>query len=433
MLPHRVLGLGALVSTILLALCTPRHAAAQPAPSRVSVLTMGPGDHPFTRFGHNAILLEWEDSGDSAVFNFGTFEFDGLQGVQDFMAGRFRYWLSVTTLEPTLHAYGEAQRSLSAQELVLTHRERAELFAALRDNAQPDHRYYDYDYYRDNCSTRVRDALDKLLNGELRRGVHGDGRLSFRQHTLRLVGAEPWLYFGLDMALGAPTDRTISRWDELFLPQELHDALAHATRQLHGRTVPLVKAERQLLRAQRAPLPALPPSRTVPFAAIGLAIGAGLSGLGYGAARSRATRVLFGAVTAFSGLLLGLLGTALAVFWCSKHWAAHDNRSLLACPPWALALTVLGVGLARGRKQAWPALRLALGASSATSVCLLLLSLTPSARESLRTALLFVPLWSGWLYGVYLALGQPTKALVRARDDDDAVGRRSAAGVPRRR
>jgi len=234
--------------------------------------------------------------------------------------------------------------------------------------------------------------------------VHGNGRLSFRQHTLRLVGTEPWLYLGLDMALGAPTDRAISRWDELFLPQELHDALGHATRQLHGRTVPLVKAERQLLVAQRAPLATRPPSRSLWFALVGLLLGAGLTGLGHGAARSRAVRVVFGAITAILGLLLGLLGTALTLFWCSKHWAAHDNRSLLACPPWALALTVLGIGLALGRKRVWTGLRLAMGAAVATSTCLLLLAFAPAARESLRTALLFVPLWSGWLYGAYLAV-----------------------------
>src|SRR5215211_1696915 len=104
--PHRVSVGGALVLALLLALCVPRPAAAFEPPSRVSVLTMGPGDHPFTRFGHNALLLEWAESGESAVYNYGTFAFDGMQGVQDFMAGRFRYWLSVSSLEHTLRAYG---------------------------------------------------------------------------------------------------------------------------------------------------------------------------------------------------------------------------------------------------------------------------------------------------------------------------------------
>src|SRR6185436_13979893 len=173
MRPRRLPSWVALAAALLLALFGARAEAQQP-PARVSVLTMGPGDHPFTRFGHNAILLEWAD-GRNAVYNFGTFEFDGVKGAEDFMAGRFRYWLSVGSLDRTVAAYHAERRSLTAQELALSRAERERLAAALADNALPEHRYYDYDYYRDNCSTRVRDVIDRLLDGQLRRGVTGPG------------------------------------------------------------------------------------------------------------------------------------------------------------------------------------------------------------------------------------------------------------------
>src|SRR4051812_3278286 len=101
MRPRRLPIWVALVAALWLGLCVASPAHAQQPLARVSVLTMGPGDHPFTRFGHNAILLEWAD-GRNAVYNFGTFEFDGVKGAEDFMAGRFRYWLSVGSLEATL-------------------------------------------------------------------------------------------------------------------------------------------------------------------------------------------------------------------------------------------------------------------------------------------------------------------------------------------
>lgn len=404
MLPHRRLLRGVLALALLLVLSGARPAAGAPSPPRVSVLTMGPGEHPFTRFGHNALLLEWPESGESAVYNYGTFAFDGLQGVQDFMAGSFRYWLSVSSLEQTLEVYGGARRSLTAQELELTAAERAQLFSWLDDNASPEHRYYDYDYYLDNCSTRVRDALDQLLGGELRRHVSGSGRLTFRQHTLRLVGKSPLLYFGLDTALGAPTDRPISRWEELFLPQELHDELGRATRQLGARRVPLVRAERELLSAERAPLASVPPARRFSFAASGSVLGLLLAALGVGAARYQSSRVGFGVVGALLGLVIGLLGCALVLFGLSKHWAAHQNFSLLACSPWAIALVVPSVRSALGRARTWPPLRWLLGASVLTTLCLLLLtSLGLAPRESLRSALLFLPLWAGWLYGAQRA------------------------------
>ena len=393
------------MAALLVLLCITRPGQAAEAPARISVLTMGPGDHPFTRFGHNALLLEWNPSnhGQTAVYNFGTFEFDGLQGVSDFMAGRFRYWLSVSDLDATMRAYAADRRSLTAQRLELTEAERAELYRALVDNALPEHRYYDYDYYRDNCSTRVRDVLNRLLSGSLQRSVVGAGRLTFRQHTLTLVGGTPWLYFGLDLALGSPTDRPTTRWDELFLPQELHDALAHATRELDGQRVPLVQSEQRLLRADRPALPRQPATPWLALGGSGTAIGGVLVVVGHGARRRRALRVLFGATTALLGGALGLLGCALVVFWASKHWAAHANRSLLACPPWALGLVVLGVGFALGRPRSVRPLQLLLGASLASTALLGSLALGSTAHESLRMALLFLPLWAGWLWGARLA------------------------------
>jgi hypothetical protein len=402
MRPRRLPAWVALAAALLLSLLTAPAADAQEPPARVSVLTMGPGDHPFTRFGHNAILLEWGD-GRNAVYNFGTFEFDGVKGAEDFMAGRFRYWLSVGSLEATVAAYRAERRSLTAQELSLSYVERRRLAATLADNALPEHRYYDYDYYRDNCSTRVRDVLDQLLEGQLRRAVTGPGRLTFRQHTLRLVGDTPWLYFGLDLALGSPTDRPTTRWEELFLPKELHDQLGLARRALGDPYMPVVRDERVLIPDERATVASAPPAMIGRFAELGSALGLLLAAAGWGASRRRALCVAFGVVTALLGGALGLLGCALAIFSTSKHWAAHANKSLLACPPWSLALVVLGVTFALGRPKSARRLQLLLAASLGTSTLLLLLSLPSAGRESLRMTALFLPLWAGWLAGARLA------------------------------
>jgi hypothetical protein len=394
----------------MLALLASGAARATEPPARVSVLTMGPGDHPFTRFGHNAILLEWEGEAPDRgrVYNFGTFAFDGLNGVSDFMTGRFRYWLSVTSLGATRRAYGLAKRSLVAQELELTAGERAMLFSALEDNARPEHRYYDYDYYADNCSTRVRDVLDQLLGGKLARSVHGPRRFSYRQHTLRLVGDAPLLHFGLDVALGRPTDRPISRWEELFLPQELHDELANQQRDLDGRQVSLVRAERRLLDAQRPALAGQPPTRAPLYGLLGCVVGGVLASLGRLGARMRAARVLFGIVGTSLGTGLGLLGLALAVFSLSKHSAAHWNVSLLGVPPWGLMIAWTSFSCARRGKVSDRRLTFWLSLSVAASLALLLLSLSAQGRESLRMAALFLPVWLGWLLGAR----QPSRTVI---------------------
>jgi hypothetical protein len=369
----------------------------------VSVLTMGPGEHPFTRFGHDALLLEWQGPGGgrSLVYNFGTFEFRGLSGVVDFMAGRFRYWLSVSTLERTTESYGAAGRSLVAQQLELDARQRSELAAALADNALPQHRYYDYDYYRDNCTTRLREALDRVLGGSLRRSVSGPGRFTYRQHTLRLLADAPWVYLGLDLALGAATDLPITRYQELFLPGELHDELARVTVERDGRSLPLVRHEHRLLTGKFPAPPAAPPDRRWSFLGVGLLLGAVGAALGRAGERRRALRLAFAGWAGLLGVAAGLLGCVFAAFWMlSKHWAAYRNYSLLLCPPWALWLGVCGVMLALGRPRAHSWLRGTAASLTGTSALALLLSAMPaSGHASPELALAFFPLWLGVWFG----------------------------------
>lgn len=387
---------------LALGLCVSTATAESNAPARVSVLTMGPGDHPFARFGHNAILLEWPSEGRAVVYNFGTFAFDGLDGVRDFMAGRFRYWLSVSTLPRTLRVYSRQRRSLVAQELALSENERLELKNALEENALPEHRFYNYDYYLDNCSTRVRDALDRLLRGQLGHELKGQpGRLTFREHTERLTAEAGATYFGLDLALGPLTDRPTTRWDELFVPGELHDALAKSTRSEQGKRVPLVQGERVLLTADRPPMRTEPPFRSPAFGAVGVALGAVLALLGRVARKRSLARVAFGVVTALLGLVLGLLGSVFIVFWAfTKHWAAYRNENILLCPPWALAFLVFGLGLALGRERSIRRCHGLLTLSAASALLALLLSFIPRlGQDNTRSAALLAPLWLGLYLG----------------------------------
>jgi hypothetical protein len=377
-------------------------ARARPEPpTRVSVLTMGPGDAAFTLFGHNAILLEWSETDTALVYNFGTFAFPGLQGVRDFMVGRLRYWLSVSTLRTILEDYAEQNRSMVAQRLRLTPEQRLRLALALARNARPGHRYYDYDYYYDNCSTRVRDAIDRVTDGALSRQLKGTpGRLTFREQTERSTAAVGWLYFVLDLSLGPLVDRPIQRWEEVFMPSELHDALAGITLDDPAKTS-LVEREQVLLTAARPPVPRDPPSRTFGFAAAGLTLGLGLAALGHGAARRRAARVAFGTVTSVLSLLLGFAGTVFVYFWLfTRHAAAYANENILVCPPWALPLTAFGIATALGRtnrRRAAHALLAACALSSA--VAILLASIPGFGQDNTRTAGLLGPLWIGLYLG----------------------------------
>jgi hypothetical protein len=207
---------------------------------------------------------------------------------------------------------------------------------------------------------------------------------------------------GLDFALGSPTDRLTTRWEELFLPSELHDALARATRQQAGERRALVRGERVLLTASRPPPPSHPPSRLFGFGVSGLLLGALLAGLGALRTRSRAARWSFAGLTFGLGLALGLLGCVSSWFWAfSRHWSAYRNWNLLLSPPWALALCVLAVGVATQRQGASRYARRLVELCLASSAVAVGLGFFPGlAQANLRIAALLLPIWAGLWVGL---------------------------------
>ena len=222
----------AAIAACAVGLATPARAAGEGAeadPVRVYVMTFGPGDHPFNRFGHDALLVEDRATGTQRVYNFGTFSFDSPRLIFDFLGGRLNYWLSVSSLPFVLSAYEHDNRTIAVQELLLPAEAKRGLAARLVENARPENRLYKYDYFLDNCATRVRDAIDLAAGGALRRSAAAPGRMTLREHALRMTARPLWFYLALDIVLGPAVDRPVDRWGEMFLPEELARGLAVAT------------------------------------------------------------------------------------------------------------------------------------------------------------------------------------------------------------
>jgi len=383
---------------LLFAVLTSSTARAEPGDElTISLLTMGPGEHPFTKFGHTALWVHDAQRERDEIYNYGTFSFDSPTALLDSIAGKLPYWLSAQSLKGTLLTYQEQGRSLVASELELTSAERNALYEALRENERPEHRYYRYDYFRDNCATRVRDVIDHALGGGLHASSGTPASMSYREHMLRLLADDPVLYAGLDVAVGRQSDVAITFWDEGFLPEKLH-ALVAATRVSRGgRELPLIRSERVLLKGQ-FPAPRSTPPNWVPlYVVLGLALGAGLAALGLAARSSRAARVTLGVFYTLVGGVLGLLGCALCYLtFFSAHSAAASNYNVLLVPPWVLAVAFAGPGVVRG--SPWGA-RWASWAAAATlvssGIALLLRVSLDHAQANGQELAIVLPLWLG--------------------------------------
>lgn len=397
------------------ALLSPLTARAEPGDEyTVSVLTFGPGDHPFFKFGHNAILVQDRVRRTDRVYNFGTFSFDSPALIPTFLKGKLSYWLSIQSLRGTIEAYRRENRTIDAQELDLTPALRKQIVDALDENARPENRYYRYDYYRDNCSTRVRDAVDRAIGGKLHDASKGPAGMTWRAHTLRLV-ADDWpIYLGLHIAMGDLIDRPIDVWQEMFLPSRLHDMLREVKIDgPDGQVIPLVKGEKRLLDAQRGPMRSEPPKRLPVLLLAGLVLGGGLAALGTGAARGqKAARVGLGAATALVGLVSGLLGLIFVMFWTyTDHEVAHRNENILQCAPWAIALAFFGVRVALGSAPSTTRAAQLAGAALIASALGLVLKVLPwFDQDNAQIIALLLPIWAGLAFGLRRAATAPAPA-----------------------
>ena len=134
----------------------------------VHLLTMGTGDAVWEKYGHNAIWVRDPVAGTDWVYNYGVFDFNSPGYWGRFIRGDWLYQLAVWPARETLAMYEMDNRTIVRQELDLTGEQKAELAAFLEWNARPENREYLYDYFRDNCSTRIRDVIDSVLGGSLR-------------------------------------------------------------------------------------------------------------------------------------------------------------------------------------------------------------------------------------------------------------------------
>ena len=370
----------------------------------VELLTMGQGEQVWERFGHNSLRVIDGANGTDLAYNWGMFDFAQPGFLVRFLTGETKYWMEGFPTAALLEYYRNLGRTVTVQRLALTPQQKVAIRDFVRWNAREENKWYRYDYFLDNCSTRLRDALDRALGGQLYTAWAAETTArSFRGEALRLVDGLSLTQQGMDIALGRPADRLMSAWEEGYVPMRLRDRL----RTLRvtapgGGTVPLVESETVWYESPRGPEATEPPGTgmLVRNLLIGFAVGALFAIAGWRARRDRRFGALLGGFGSLWAFLTGILGVILLLAWtATRHQFWYGNENLLLINPITLPLAVLLPLAVRRQRWVGPAFTLAL-AGAALAVVALGFKLLPGSQHNLGVIDLMAPMHLGMLMGV---------------------------------
>lgn len=197
--------------------------------TQVYLITCDPGPESHTMYGHSALRLYDSISETDVVYNWGVFDFSTTNFNYKFARGQLNYKLAAYSYKSFLNEYGPTKRSVYMQKIYIPDSELLRLKEMLDENLRPENVYYKYDFFWDNCATRIRDILedvygDKLVYPE----QEGEPEVTYRDRLDEYHDGVLWMDAGIDLLLGSPADQPCGFRESMFLPEYLMKNLSEA-------------------------------------------------------------------------------------------------------------------------------------------------------------------------------------------------------------
>ncbi len=208
-------------------------ADAYPVPADMSgvhfyLVTVDVGSQVWDNFGHTALRMYDENSDTDLIFNWGGFDVTGgvVPFAFNFFKGIMNYQLYTSTPSLEFDFYRAQGRSVWQERINLTNPQKEILYKRLLWNVEPENQVYAYQYYDDNCTTRVRDYLDEALGGKLSAMFQTETEETYRDQVQSHYASVALVAFSLDILMNGNIDRFISEWEEMYLPLRLRQNLS---------------------------------------------------------------------------------------------------------------------------------------------------------------------------------------------------------------
>ena len=312
--------------------------------AEISVLTVGPGTTLNDAFGHNAFRINDRASGLDIVFGYGEYDFDTPNFYLKFAQGKLNYKISKDNFREFYYQYVTYyNRTIEEQVLNLSVEQKQRLYEYLVNNYKPENRKYLYDFFYDNCATRIRDVVQIATNDNIEFTPPKNFEAkTFRQLIYEHTGRNNWGSFGIDLALGSVIDKKATPYEHMFLPKYIHEFFGNAELQTKDNLVKKSSVIYQQREQQHSTGWLFSPIAI--FSMLALVIGF----ITYTDKKKKKQSkwldvCLFG--------ITGLLGVGMLLLWfATDHTATANNYNLL----WAVPLNLLVIGqLLRPKVNNW--------------------------------------------------------------------------------
>ncbi len=291
---------------------------------RISLLTCTPGNELYSTFGHSAYRVvdsnktandDWRD----VVYNYGTFNFDDNGFYLKFIKGKLLYYVSAEYFSDFKYLYQSTNRGITEQVLNLTAEEKITIQHFLNENLQEENKYYKYDFFFDNCTTRLRDILKKYNDSAFTKTYVMPKGSRFRQaiHQYLDKNNKDWSKLGIDILLGARCDGMMTTEQMEFLPDNLMKSLDSSKN-------PIVLSSQDLY-----PIDTDQSGKNMftPFVVFALLL---FSIILIAMAKNKLAQIFLQGFDGLFFFLIGVLGIILVFMWTSTdHSMTKDNFNLI--------------------------------------------------------------------------------------------------------
>ncbi|GAB1855713.1 DUF4105 domain-containing protein [Flavobacteriaceae bacterium MHTCC 0001] len=295
--------------------------------AEISVLTVGPGTSLNDAFGHSAFRIKDNTNGLDVVYGYGEYDFDAPNFYLKFAQGKLQYLISKTDFKRFYRIYEYFNRSIDEQVLNLNISQKQKLYDFLLENYKPANRRYLYDFFFDNCATKIKDVVNISTSNTVTYNTPSDYKAAttFRTLIQNNLNRNSWGSLGIDIALGAVIDQEATPEQHMFLPKNIYSFFENATL---NNVTPLVKQSRVIYKAK--PKKVDSSFFSSPIFILGI-LGLLIIFFTYKDYKNKKRTIILDVII-FT--ITGLAGVVILLLWLTTdHESTHNNYNLLWANP----------------------------------------------------------------------------------------------------